>query len=308
MSSAKASRNPPEVGLQQVDRFPGGLQGFAEPAGLLHPLMEHYDARGKVGPEGVGPCAREVAEDLDGLLDGLERVLAPSQVPEAVGEIVEAPGEVGPEGVGPCAREYLDGLLAGFQRVLAPSQVPEAVGEVVEVLRSGRKASGQPRGPVRSRRPAGRRPAPPRAVPDREAPARLPSSGEVGPEGLGPCAREVPGDLDGLLDGFERLLAPSQVRESAGEVVEAPGEVGPEGVGPYAREAAVDLDGLLVGLERLLAPSQVREADGAVVGPRRELLVLLLGPLCGPPSSSWVRRISSTSTAASRRAVVESGR
>jgi hypothetical protein len=68
-------------------------------------LAEHgaqvVEAHGKIGEEGVGPARGEPAEEVDGLLCGLERVLAAAEIAEHVAQVGEARGEIGEEGVGP---------------------------------------------------------------------------------------------------------------------------------------------------------------------------------------------------------------
>ncbi|MEJ0017624.1 MAG: hypothetical protein WDN25_13860 [Acetobacteraceae bacterium] len=63
----------------------------------------------------------------------------------------------------------------------------------------------------------------------------------------------------------ERLLAPAEVGQKGGDVVERAGEVGEEGVAVLAHQVAPQADGLLAGGERLLAPAEVGQPDAEVV-------------------------------------------
>jgi len=95
----------------------------------------------------LGVGLGQLAIVREGLLGGLQGLLAPAQIGKVAPQVVEARGEVGEEGLGVglgqlAADGY--GLLRRLQRLLAPAQVGEVAPQVVETLwpRSGRKAWG----------------------------------------------------------------------------------------------------------------------------------------------------------------------
>ena len=63
---------------------------------------------------------------------------------------------------------------------------------------------------------------------------------EIGPEGVGPGGGERAADTDRFLDGGERVLAPAEIGQPDGQVVQRRCEIGPEGVGPGGGERAPD--------------------------------------------------------------------
>src|SRR5262252_1335978 len=84
---------------------------------------------------------------------------------------------------------------------------------------------------------------------------------QIGQEGVGAALGEAPIDVDGLLQRYQRFLAPAQVGEFDAEVIQAPRQIGQEGVGAGCGEVSIDVEGLLRRRQRLLAPAQLGEAD-----------------------------------------------
>src|SRR5450759_4530153 len=74
-------------------------------------------------------------------------------------------------------------------------------------------------------------------------------------------------DLHGLLDGGQRVLAPAQVRQPVGLVVQRLRDVGQEGVRAGRGQCAVVADGLRDGGQRVLAPAQGQRAGLVVQRP-----------------------------------------
>ena len=70
---------------------------------------------------------------------------------------------------------------------------------------------------------------------------------------------------DRLFGRLQRLLAPPQIAQHGGEVVQRTGQVGNEGVGPRLGQRAAEPDRLFGRLQRLLAPPQIAEPVGEVV-------------------------------------------